>query len=124
MMMLIRRFEEKTFQAYQQPGQKIGGFLHLYSGQEAIAVGIASIFRHGMDALINGYRCHGHSLALGMSPRAAIAELFGKETGCSKGKGGSMHPRTATTADMASSADIFPSAWGSPSPSSIKTTAA
>ena len=91
MMMLIRRFEERAYQEYTKPGQKIGGFLHLYSGQEAIAVGIASIFRHGTDALINGYRCHGHSLALGMSPRAAIAELFGKATGCSKGKGGSMH---------------------------------
>ncbi|HTL28692.1 MAG TPA: pyruvate dehydrogenase (acetyl-transferring) E1 component subunit alpha [Tepidisphaeraceae bacterium] len=91
MMMLIRRFEEKTYQVYTQPGQKIGGFCHLYSGQEAIAVGIASIFKHGVDALINGYRCHGHSLALGMNPRAAIAELYGKETGCSKGKGGSMH---------------------------------
>jgi pyruvate dehydrogenase E1 component alpha subunit len=91
MMMLIRRFEEKTYQVYTQPGQKIGGFCHLYSGQEAIAVGIASIFRHGIDALINGYRCHGHSLALGMPPRVAIAELYGKETGCSKGKGGSMH---------------------------------
>src|SRR6476661_8175251 len=91
MMMLIRRFEERTFQEYTQPGQKIGGFCHLYSGQEAIAVGIAAIFKHGIDALINGYRCHGHSLALGMSPRAAIAELYGKETGCSKGKGGSMH---------------------------------
>ena len=91
MMMLIRRFEERTAQEYTKPGQKIGGFCHLYSGQEAIAVGIASIFRKGTDHLINGYRCHGHSLALGMSPRAAMAELFGKATGCSKGKGGSMH---------------------------------
>jgi pyruvate dehydrogenase E1 component alpha subunit len=91
MMMLIRRFEERTYQEYTRPGQKIGGFCHLYSGQEAIAVGIASIFQKGKDALINGYRCHGHSLALGMSPRAAMAELFGKRTGCSKGKGGSMH---------------------------------
>src|SRR5690349_13101275 len=84
MMMLIRRFEEKTYQVYTQPGQKIGGFCHLYSGQEAIAVGIAAIFNKGVDALVNGYRCHGHSLALGMSPRAAIAELYGKETGSSK----------------------------------------
>ena len=91
MMMLIRRFEERTFQEYTKPGQKIGGFCHLYSGQEAVAVGIAAIFDKSRDALINGYRCHGHSLALGMSPRAAMAELFGKETGCSKGKGGSMH---------------------------------
>jgi pyruvate dehydrogenase E1 component alpha subunit len=91
MMMLIRRFEEKTYQVYTQPGQKIGGFCHLYSGQEAIAVGIAALFNKGVDALVNGYRCHGHSLALGMPPRAAIAELYGKETGSSKGKGGSMH---------------------------------
>jgi pyruvate dehydrogenase E1 component alpha subunit len=91
MMMLIRRFEERTVQEYQKPGQKIGGFCHVYSGQEAIAVGIAAIFQKGKDYLINGYRCHGHSLALGMSPRECFAELFGKSTGCSKGKGGSMH---------------------------------
>jgi len=90
MMMLIRRFEERTVQEYSKGG-RIGGFCHVYSGQEAIAVGIASIFEKGKDHLINGYRCHGHSLALGMSPRAAMAELFGKSTGCSKGKGGSMH---------------------------------
>src|SRR3954471_12291666 len=91
MMMLIRRFEERTVQEYQRPGQRIGGVCHVYSGQEAIAVVIASIFQQGKDHLINGYRCHGHSLALGMTPRAAMAELFGKATGCSKGKGGSMH---------------------------------
>jgi pyruvate dehydrogenase E1 component alpha subunit len=91
MMMLIRRFEERTYQEFTKPGQKIGGFCHLYSGQEAIAVGIAAIFNKGLDALVNGYRCHGHSLALGMDPRVAIAELYGKETGSSKGKGGSMH---------------------------------
>jgi pyruvate dehydrogenase E1 component alpha subunit len=91
MMMLIRRFEERTYQEYTRPGQKIGGFCHLYSGQEAIAVGAAAIFDKQRDLLINGYRCHGHSLALGMSPRTAMAELFGKATGCSKGKGGSMH---------------------------------
>src|SRR6478672_1982234 len=91
MMMLIRRFEERTVREYQKPGQKIGGFCHVYSGQEAIAVGIAAIYQKDKDKLINGYRCHGHSLALGMSPRACFAELFGKSTGCSKGKGGSMH---------------------------------
>ena len=91
MMLLIRRFEERTYQEYTKPGQKIGGFCHLYSGQEAISVGIASMFDKNRDYLINGYRCHGHSLALGMDPRAAMAELFGKATGCSKGKGGSMH---------------------------------
>lgn len=98
-MLLIRRFEERTAKEYAEPRMladgskemKIGGFCHLYSGQEAIAVGIASVFKKGLDALINGYRCHGHSLALGMSPRAAMAELFGRATGCSKGKGGSMH---------------------------------
>jgi pyruvate dehydrogenase E1 component alpha subunit len=98
-MLLIRRFEERTYVEYSQPRtladgtkeMKIGGFCHLYSGQEAIAVGIASVFKKGIDALVNGYRCHGHSLALGMNPRAAMAELFGRATGCSKGKGGSMH---------------------------------
>ena len=90
-MMLIRRFEERTYQEYTKPGQPIGGFCHLYSGQEAVAVGISALFQKGKDALISGYRCHGHSLALGMDPRAAMAELLGKITGCSKGKGGSMH---------------------------------
>ena len=90
-MMLIRRFEERTFQVYTAPGKKINGFCHLYSGQEAVAVGIAAVFQRGRDFLINGYRDHGHSLALGMTCRAAMAELFGKATGCSKGKGGSMH---------------------------------
>src|SRR5438874_3659520 len=91
MMMLIRRFEERTYQEYTKPGQRIGGFCHLYSGQEAIAVGIASIFQKGKDYLINGYRDHGHSLALGMDPAPAMAEMFGRAIGCSKGKGGSMH---------------------------------
>ncbi len=91
MMMLIRRFEERTFQEYTKPGQKIGGFCHLYSGQEAISVAMAANFQKGRDAMINAYRCHGHSLALGMSPHSAMAEMFGKATGCSKGKGGSMH---------------------------------
>src|SRR5678815_4600087 len=91
MMMLIRRFEERTYQEYTKPGQRIGGFCHLYSGQEAVAVGIASIYDKKRDYLINGYRDHGHSLALGMEARPAMAELFGRATGCSKGKGGSMH---------------------------------
>ncbi len=91
MMMLIRRFEERTYREYTKPGQRIGGFCHLYSGQEAVAVGIAAVFQKGKDYLINGYRDHGHALALGMEPRAAMAELFGRATGCSKGKGGSMH---------------------------------
>jgi pyruvate dehydrogenase E1 component alpha subunit len=100
MMMLIRRFEERTYQEYTKPGQRIGGFCHLYSGQEAVAVGIASIFQKGKDYLINGYRDHGHSLALGMTPRAAMAEMFGRATGCSKGKGGSMHLFQAEVGNM------------------------
>ena len=107
-MMLIRRFEERTYREYTNPRDlgggnkemKIGGFCHLYSGQEAIAVGISSVFEKGRDYLINGYRCHGHSLALGMDPRAAMAELFGKMTGCSKGKGGSMHFFDAAVGNM------------------------
>ncbi len=90
-MLLIRQFEEVTYREYTKPGQKIGGFCHLYSGQEAIAIGTAALFDKTRDYLINGYRCHGHSLALGMSPHVAMAELFGKSTGCSRGKGGSMH---------------------------------
>jgi len=108
MMMLIRRFEERTVKEYSERRKlpdgttesKIGGFCHVYSGQEAIAVGIAGIFQKGKDYLINGYRCHGHSLALGMSPRSAMAELFGRETGCSKGKGGSMHFFDAQVGNM------------------------
>jgi pyruvate dehydrogenase E1 component alpha subunit len=90
MMLLIRKFEEATYREYQKPG-KIGGFCHLYSGQEAITVGTAAIYDKSRDYLVNGYRCHGHSLALGMDPRVGFAELLGKATGCSKGKGGSMH---------------------------------
>src|SRR5262245_61343413 len=100
MMILIRRFEERTYQEYTKKGQRIGGFCHLYSGQEAVAVGIAAVFEKGRDYLINGYRDHGHSLALGMEPRAAMAELFGRATGCSKGKGGSMHFFEASVGNM------------------------
>lgn len=99
-MLLIRRFEERTYQEYTKPGQKIGGFCHLYSGQEAISVGLAALFDKKRDYLINGYRCHGHSLALGMDPRVAMAEMFGKATGCSKGKGGSMHFFDASVGNM------------------------
>jgi pyruvate dehydrogenase E1 component alpha subunit len=100
MMILIRRFEERTYQEYTKPGQRIGGFCHLYSGQEAVAVGIASVFEKGRDYLINGYRDHGHSLALGMDPKPAMAEMFGRATGCSKGKGGSMHYFQAEVGNM------------------------
>jgi pyruvate dehydrogenase E1 component alpha subunit len=100
MMIHIRRFEEKTYQEYTKPGQKIGGFCHLYSGQEAIAVGTAALFDKSRDYLITGYRCHGASLAMGMPPRAAMAEMFGKATGCSKGKGGSMHLFDASVGNL------------------------
>ena len=84
----IRRFEERSLQAYNQG--KIGGFLHLYIGQEAVAAGIVSLMEKN-DHIITAYRDHGHALAVGMSMNECMAELFGKYTGCSKGKGGSMH---------------------------------
>ncbi len=87
-MLLIRKFEEKTGQLYIQ--QKFGGFCHLYIGQEAIVVGTASACREG-DKHMTAYRDHGHPIALGTDPRILMAELFGRSTGCSKGKGGSMH---------------------------------
>ena len=87
-MLLIRRFEEKAAEAYALG--KIGGFCHLYTGQEAVAVGSIAALRED-DYLMCSYREHGHALARGTSPRAVMAELFGKATGCSKGKGGSMH---------------------------------
>ncbi len=87
-MLLIRRFEEKAGQLYGR--QKIRGFCHLYIGQEACAVGAATALRKG-DKYITAYRDHGQPLALGTHPNAVMAELFAKQTGCSKGKGGSMH---------------------------------
>jgi len=87
-MMLIRRFEERTAQSYQQA--KIGGFCHLYIGQEAVAVGSIGALRPD-DPIITAYRDHGHALARGMHPNYAMAEMYGKITGCAKGKGGSMH---------------------------------
>ena len=87
-MLLIRRFEEKCGQVYGQ--QKIKGFLHLYIGQEACAAGSVSALKEG-DKYITAYRDHGHPLALGTDPKAIMAEMYGKATGTSKGKGGSMH---------------------------------
>lgn len=87
-MYLIREFENRCGQAYQQA--KIGGFCHLYTGQEATAVGTISAV-NGDDPVITAYRDHGHALARGMDPGACMAEMFGKATGCAKGKGGSMH---------------------------------
>src|SRR5690349_12796210 len=87
-MLLIRRFEEKSAEVYV--AGKIGGFCHLYIGQEAVGVGSISAIRKD-DYVLASYREHGLALAKGMSARAIMAELFGKATGCSKGKGGSMH---------------------------------
>jgi pyruvate dehydrogenase E1 component alpha subunit len=87
-MVRIRRFEERSLRAYQQG--KIGGFLHLYIGQEAVAVGCCSVMEK-TDHVITAYRDHGHALAVGMSPNELMAEMYGKASGCSKGKGGSMH---------------------------------
>jgi pyruvate dehydrogenase E1 component alpha subunit len=87
-MLLIRRFEEKSAEVYV--AGKIGGFCHLYIGQEAVGVGTISAIRKE-DYVLASYREHGLALAKGMSARSVMAELFGKATGCSKGKGGSMH---------------------------------
>jgi pyruvate dehydrogenase E1 component alpha subunit len=87
-MVRIRRFEERSLEAYN--GGNIGGFLHLYNGQEAVAVGSISVCgKH--DHVITAYRDHGHALAVGMGMNECMAELYGRATGCSKGKGGSMH---------------------------------
>lgn len=88
-MLLIRRFEEKSAQMYGL--QKIGGFCHLYIGQEASGVGAISAVDLSRDYVLTAYRDHGIALACGMKPGHLMAELFGKATGCSKGKGGSMH---------------------------------
>jgi pyruvate dehydrogenase E1 component subunit alpha len=87
-MLLIRRFEEKSAEVYV--AGKIGGFCHLYIGQEAVGVGTISAIRKD-DYVLASYREHGLALAKGMSARSIMAELYGKATGCSKGKGGSMH---------------------------------
>ena len=87
-MILIRRFEEATEREFRRG--KIGGYLHVYIGQEAVASGIISALRKD-DMVYSGYRDHAHALALGSDPSRVMAELFGKATGVSKGKGGSMH---------------------------------
>src|SRR2546425_3050549 len=87
-MILIRRFEEKAAEAYALG--KIGGFLHLYIGEEAVAVGATSALRPD-DYAISAYREHGHCLAKGSDPKRMMAELYGRRDGLSKGKGGSMH---------------------------------
>jgi pyruvate dehydrogenase E1 component alpha subunit len=88
-MLLIRRFEEKAGQLYGLG--LIGGFCHLYIGQEAVAIGLQSALTPGKDSVITGYRDHGHMLAYGIDPNIIMAELTGRAVGISKGKGGSMH---------------------------------
>src|SRR5919106_1465427 len=87
-MLLIRRFEEKAGQLYGMG--MIGGFCHLYIGQEAVVVGLQMAMQEG-DQVITGYRDHGHMLATGMDPKGVMAELTGRRSGYSRGKGGSMH---------------------------------
>ena len=88
-MLLIRRFEESAGKMYGL--RKIGGFLHLYIGEEAVAVGAIANLDLKKDAVFAAYRDHGHAIACGSDINSLMAELFGKETGCSRGKGGSMH---------------------------------
>ncbi len=88
-MLLIRRFEEKAGQLYGLG--LIGGFCHLYIGQEAVAIGLQSALDGDKDSVITGYRDHGHMLAYGIDPKLIMAELTGRQAGISKGKGGSMH---------------------------------
>ena len=87
-MLRVRRFEQQALKQYN--GGKMGGFLHLYIGQESVAVGACSLMGDH-DHVITAYRDHGHALAVGMGMNECMAELYGKATGCSKGKGGSMH---------------------------------
>ncbi|HEY0005698.1 MAG TPA: pyruvate dehydrogenase (acetyl-transferring) E1 component subunit alpha [Pyrinomonadaceae bacterium] len=87
-MLLVRHFEEKSAESYSLG--KIGGFCHLYIGQEAVGIGAISVLRQD-DYVLSSYRDHGLALAKGMTPEACMAELYGKATGCSAGKGGSMH---------------------------------
>src|SRR4029077_9536942 len=87
-MILIRRFEEATEREFRKG--KIGGYLHVYVGKEAVASGIIGALKKN-DIVFTGYRDHAHALALGSDPGRIMAELFGKSTGLSKGKGGSMH---------------------------------
>jgi len=93
-MIRIRRFEEKCYELYTQ--EKIRGFLHLYDGEEAVAVGIAAALEP-RDRVVSTYREHGHALARGMSMGSALAEMYGKATGCAGGRGGSMHLFDAET---------------------------
>src|ERR1043166_6997230 len=98
-MLLIRRFEEKAGQLYGMG--LIGGFCHLYIGQEAVVVGMQAALKEGVQ-VITAYRDHGHMLATGMDPKGVMAELTGRATGYSKGKGGSMHRSEEHTSELQS----------------------
>jgi 2-oxoisovalerate dehydrogenase E1 component len=93
-MLRIRRFEEKCYELYTQ--EKIRGFLHLYDGEEAVAVGVSMVLE-SRDRVVSTYREHGHALARGVSMESAMAEMYGKATGCAGGRGGSMHLFDAET---------------------------
>src|SRR5512138_1174815 len=88
-MLLLRRFEEAAGRVYTEG--KIGGFCHLYIGQEAVAIGVRQALDPERDWLVNAYRDHGHAIAWGSPPARVMAELYGRSTGLVKGKGGSMH---------------------------------
>ena len=90
-MLLIRQFEERVYGQFTRPGQLIGGFCSLCSGQEAIAVGAVESYRRGVDAFVGTFRGHGWAIALGTGVRAVAAELYGRAAGCSKGRGGGLH---------------------------------
>jgi pyruvate dehydrogenase E1 component alpha subunit len=112
-MLYARRFEERCYEAYME--RKIGGFLHLYSGQEACAHGVLEAARPGHDYVITGYRDHIHAIKCGSDPKAVMAELYGKEGGCSRGRGGSMHVFDASVRFMGGYALVggpFPLAVG------------
>ena len=93
-MLLIRRFEEKCAELYTQ--EKIRGFLHLYIGQEAVAVGVMQVLEPE-DAVVATYREHGHAIVRGVAPERVMAEMYGKQEGCCRGRGGSMHLFDAST---------------------------
>jgi pyruvate dehydrogenase E1 component alpha subunit len=117
-MLLIRRFEERAGQLYGLG--LIGGFCHLYIGQEAVAVGLQSAMKVGRDSVITGYRDHGHMLAYGIDPKLIMAELTGREAGISKGKGGSMHMFSVEHGFYGGTASSAPRSRSAPaSPSSI-----
>jgi pyruvate dehydrogenase E1 component alpha subunit len=123
-MLRIRRFEETCAELYS--AGKIRGFLHLYIGEEAVAVGVMDALKAD-DAVVATYREHGHALARGIPANALMAEMFGKQEGCSRGRGGSMHvfdSATRSTAGTPSSAADSPSPWASRCPTSISAAAA